>query len=174
MVAWCAAATGSFVVVERTVHAPFDPAPLARLPYPTRSGTAACSCWTRRPPASAPAAGTVVFLVGMAWWEGEPLRVVQLWLPDHPDEGAFLDALAGVHPGGRVAGHLQRAHLRLAAAHHPLPADAPARPPELAGHLDLLPISPRRSSSIGCRTRGWRRWNRAWQACVRTGTCRVH
>ena len=38
----------------------------------------------------ATAAGTVAFLVGLGWWEGDRFRQVQLLLPDHPAEPALL------------------------------------------------------------------------------------
>ena len=46
----------------------------------------------------ATAAGTLAFLIGLAWWEDGLLRIVQLLLPDHADEPALLDALADALP----------------------------------------------------------------------------
>ncbi len=133
------AENGSFVVVEREIHAPFDPRPLARLPYPFDPQRPLFLLDTETTGLGT-AAGTLVFLIGMAWWEGPTLRVVQLWLPDHPDEGAFLDALTGYIPrdawlvtynGRTFDWPLLTTRFRL--MRRP--------PPELAGHLDLLPIS---------------------------------
>ena len=42
----------------------------------------------------ATAAGTVAFLIGLGWWEGDRFRQVQLLLPDHAHERALLTALA--------------------------------------------------------------------------------
>jgi tetratricopeptide (TPR) repeat protein len=86
------------------------------------------------------AAGTLIFLCGMAWWSGETLRVVQLWLPDHPDEGTFLDALADYIPEGAwlVTYNGRTFDWPLITTRYRL---SRREPPELAGHLDLLPIS---------------------------------
>ena len=42
----------------------------------------------------ATAAGTLAFLIGLGWWEGDRFRQVQLLLPDHADEPAMLDGAA--------------------------------------------------------------------------------
>lgn len=129
---------GSVVVVERQVHAPFDPRPLARLPFPVHPDRPLFLLDTETTGLGT-AAGTLVFLIGMAWWDGDQLRVVQLWLPDHPDEGAFLDALTEYMPpdawlvtynGRSFDWPLITTRFRLSRR----------SPPELAGHLDLLPI----------------------------------
>ena len=84
-------------------------------------------------------AGTVAWIVGIGTWDGDVLRVVQLLLPDHPDEAALLDAVTremGPSPvlvsynGRSFDWPLLVARYRL----HGRPA------PELGGHLDLLPI----------------------------------
>ncbi len=130
---------GSFVVVEREIHAPFDPRPLARLPFPIDTDRPLFLLDTETTGLGT-AAGTVIFLIGMAWWDGPTLRVAQLWLPDHPDEGAFLDALTAYMPpdawlvtynGRTFDWPLITTRFRLSRR----------APPELAGHLDLLPIS---------------------------------
>jgi uncharacterized protein YprB with RNaseH-like and TPR domain len=131
--------SGSVVVVERDVHAPLDPRPLAQLPF---------SVDVERPlflldtetTGLGTAAGTLIFLCGMAWWSGQTLRVVQLWLPDHPDEETFLDALAGYVPDGAwlVTYNGRTFDWPLITTRYRL---SRREPPELAGHLDLLPIS---------------------------------
>ena len=84
-------------------------------------------------------AGTVAWVVGVGTWEDDALRVVQLLLPDHPDEPALLDAVAreiGPSPvlvtynGRSFDWPLLVARYRL----HRRPA------PVLGGHLDLLPV----------------------------------
>jgi uncharacterized protein YprB with RNaseH-like and TPR domain len=84
-------------------------------------------------------AGTVAWMVGIGTWEDEALSVVQLLLPDHPDEPALLDAVAreiGPAPvlvtynGRSFDWPLLVARYRL----HGRPA------PVLGGHLDLLPV----------------------------------
>ena len=44
------------------------------------------------------AAGTLAFLVGLGWWEGDRFRQVQLLCPDHADEPALLAALDAAIP----------------------------------------------------------------------------
>lgn len=130
---------GSVVVVERQVHVPFDPRPLTRLPFAVEPGRPLFLLDTETTGLGT-AAGTLVFLIGMAWWDGDVLRVVQLWLPDHPDEGALLDALSAYMPvdawlvtynGRTFDWPLITTRYRLARR----------EPPPLAGHLDLLSIS---------------------------------
>jgi hypothetical protein len=84
-------------------------------------------------------AGTVAWIVGVGTWDGDLLHVVQLLLPDHPDETALLDAVSremGPAPvlvsynGRSFDWPLLVARYRL----HGRPA------PELGGHLDLLPV----------------------------------
>jgi uncharacterized protein YprB with RNaseH-like and TPR domain len=87
----------------------------------------------------ATAAGTVAFLIGLGWWEGDRFRQVQLLLPDHGEEAAMLDAVARHIPadawlitynGRGFDWPLLVTRYRLARR------SAPAH----AGHLDLLPI----------------------------------
>jgi hypothetical protein len=87
----------------------------------------------------ATAAGTVAFLIGLGWWEGDRFRQVQLLLPDHAHERALLTALAAtIAPSAWLVTYNGRgfdwpllvARYRLARR---------AAPPH-AGHLDLLPI----------------------------------
>ncbi|HEV8697887.1 MAG TPA: ribonuclease H-like domain-containing protein [Candidatus Limnocylindrales bacterium] len=87
----------------------------------------------------ATAAGTVAFLIGLGWWEGDRFRQVQLLLPDHAEEPAMLDEIARHIPpeawlvtynGRGFDWPLLQTRYRLA-----------RRPsPEHAGHLDLLPV----------------------------------
>ena len=83
--------------------------------------------------------GTVAFLVGLGWWEGDRFRQVQLLLPDHAEEPALLDALAAAIPadawlvtynGRGFDWPLLETRYRM--ARRPAPAHA--------GHLDLLPF----------------------------------
>ena len=87
----------------------------------------------------ATAAGTVAFLIGLGWWEGDRFRQVQLLLPDHPAEPGLLHRLAAHIPsdawlvtynGRGFDWPLLVARYRMAR----LPA------PVHAGHLDLLPF----------------------------------
>ncbi len=84
------------------------------------------------------AAGTLAFLVGLGWWEGDAFRRLLLACPDHGEEPALLAALETAIPGdawlvtynGRgFDWPLLVTRYRL----HGRPA------PALAGMLDLLP-----------------------------------
>jgi uncharacterized protein len=85
------------------------------------------------------AAGTVAFMIGLGWWQGDRLRLVQLFLPDHSEEGALLDAVAAhTPPGAWLVTYNGRAF------DWPLVETrfrmSRKTPPGLAGHLDLLPV----------------------------------
>jgi len=82
-------------------------------------------------------AGTLAFLVGLGWWEGDRFRQVQLLCPDHADEPALLAALEEAIPseswlvtynGRGFDWPLLTTRYRMAGR---------AAPPH-AGHLDLL------------------------------------
>jgi len=87
----------------------------------------------------ATAAGTVAFLVGLGWWEGDRFRQLQLLLPDHADERALLTALAAtIAPDAWLVTYNGRGFdWPLLVARYRL-ARRPA--PIHGGHLDLLPI----------------------------------
>lgn len=85
------------------------------------------------------AAGTLAFLVGLGWWEGDSFRQVQLLLPDQSDERALLAELAArIPPDAWLVTYNGRGFdwpllvTRFRMARH-------AAPPH-AGHLDLLPL----------------------------------
>jgi hypothetical protein len=87
----------------------------------------------------ATASGTLAFLVGLGWWDGDRFRQAQLLLPDHPAERGLLARLAGQIPadswlvsynGRGFDWPLLVARFRMAGV---------AAPPH-AGHLDLLPF----------------------------------
>ena len=87
----------------------------------------------------ATAAGTVAFLIGLGWWEGERFRQVQLLLPDHAEERALLTALAATIPANAwlVTYNGRGFDWPLLVARYRLARRAA---PVHAGHLDLLPI----------------------------------
>jgi hypothetical protein len=87
----------------------------------------------------ATAAGTVAFLVGLGWWEGDRFRQAQLLLPDQPDEPAFLALLASHIPanGWLVTYNGRAFDWPLLVARFRM---ARRDPPPYAGHLDLLPL----------------------------------
>jgi hypothetical protein len=87
----------------------------------------------------ATAAGSIAFLVGLGWWEGDRFRQAQLLLPDHPDEPALLDLLASHIPanGWLVTYNGKAFDWPLLEARYRM---ARRDPPPHAGHLDLLPF----------------------------------
>jgi len=132
-------ATGSVVWCELPPRRiPLDRSRLAALPGQPPPG-APLICLDTETTGLATAAGTVAFLVGLGWWEGDDFRQVQLLVPDHADEPAMLEALASLIPpdawlvtynGRGFDWPLLVARYRL----HGSPA------PTHAGHLDLLPV----------------------------------
>jgi hypothetical protein len=83
-------------------------------------------------------AGTLAFLVGLGWWQGDRFRQLQLVCPDYGDEPALLAALEAAIPsdawlvtynGRSFDWPLLTTRYRMARR------EAPAH----AGHLDLLP-----------------------------------
>ena len=119
------------------LHAP-DRADLATLPGhpgPDRP----LVCLDTETTGLATAAGTLAFLVGLGWWEGQRFRSIQLLLADPAHEPALLDAIeAGIprdawlvtYNGRGFDWPLLKARFRLARR---------AAPP-LDGHLDLLGV----------------------------------
>ena len=117
---------------------PIDRARLARLPGQPPPD-APLVCLDTETTGLATAAGTVAFLVGLGWWEGDGFRQVQLLLPDHAEEPALLASIAERIPptawlvtynGRGFDWPLLVTRFRMARR------EAPA----LAGHLDLLPL----------------------------------
>ena len=87
----------------------------------------------------ATAAGTVAWLIGLGWWEGDRFRQVQLLLPDHADERALLTAVAAtIEPNAWLVTYNGRGFdwpllvTRFRMARRSAPVHG--------GHLDLLPI----------------------------------
>lgn len=120
---------------------PLERSLLARLPgFP--EPTAPLVCLDTETTGLATAAGTLVFLIGLGWWEGSGFRQVGLLLADEADELALLDLLGRHVPAGaRLVTYNGRAFdWPLLVARFRLRR---RRPPEPAGHLDLLPIARR-------------------------------
>ncbi|MCU0484281.1 MAG: ribonuclease H-like domain-containing protein, partial [Chloroflexi bacterium] len=83
-------------------------------------------------------AGTLAFLVGLGWWEGDRFRQRQLLCPDHADEPALLAALeAEIPPAGWLVTYNGKSFdwPLLTTRYRMARRAAPAH----AGHLDLLP-----------------------------------
>jgi uncharacterized protein YprB with RNaseH-like and TPR domain len=130
---------GSFVRVERrSTVIDVDRDRLAMLPGQPAADVALL-CLDTETTGLATAAGTLAFLVGLGWWEGARFRQVQLLLPDHADEPAFLDELRRHVPvhGWLVTYNGRGFDWPLLVARYRM---ARAAPPDHAGHLDLLPM----------------------------------
>ena len=72
-----------------TVILPLDREALARLPGQPPPDVPLI-CLDTETTGLATAAGTMAFLVGLGWWEGDRFRQAQLILPDQPNEPAML------------------------------------------------------------------------------------
>lgn len=70
---------------------------LARLPGQPGAG-ARLVCLDTETTGLGTAAGTLAFLVGLGWWEGDRFRRLQLVCPDHGEERALLAALEQAIP----------------------------------------------------------------------------
>src|SRR5262249_24053833 len=86
------------------IGGPSTPPPLARPRLAALPGqppsAAPLLCLATETTGLATAAGTLAFLVGHGWWEGNRFRQIQLLLPDHADEPALLQELATHIPRG--------------------------------------------------------------------------
>ncbi|HEX7950830.1 MAG TPA: ribonuclease H-like domain-containing protein [Candidatus Limnocylindrales bacterium] len=134
-------ATHEGIVVRCEVPArsiPVDRERLARLPGQPPAD-APLVCLDTETTGLATAAGTVAFLIGLGWWEGDRFRQVRLLLPDHAHERALLTALAAtIVPAAWLVTYNGRGFdwPLLVARYRLARRAAPAH----AGHLDLLPI----------------------------------
>ena len=133
---------GTVVRVERPSRPlPLERSLLARLPgFPPPETPLVCL--DTETTGLETAAGTLVFLVGLGWWEGSAFRQVGLLLPDEADEPALLETLAGHVPAGaRLVTYNGRSFdWPLLVARYRLRRRPPPGP---VGHLDLLPIARR-------------------------------
>ena len=120
----------------RPVYMPLDRERLAGLPQMPDAATPLL-CLDTETTGLGSAAGTVAFLIGLSWWQGDTMRLLQLALPDHSEEGALLDALTEIVPpdaclvtynGRTFDWPLLETRYRM--GRRP--------PPALGGHLDLL------------------------------------
>ena len=121
-----------------TVVLPLDRERLDALPGQAPAG-APLVCLDTETTGLATAAGTVAFLVGLGWWEGDRFRQVQLLLPDHPAEPGLLARVAAHIPAGAwlVTYNGRGFDWPLLVARYRM---ARQDPPPLGGHLDLLPF----------------------------------
>ncbi len=122
----------------RPVYLPLDRARLATLPG-MPGPDASLLCLDTETTGLGSAAGTVAFMIGIGWWQGDRMRLVQLLLPDYSEEGALLDALADATPlGARLITYNGRTFdWPLLETRYRMCRRVP---PELDGHLDLLPL----------------------------------
>ena len=130
---------GTFVRAEtqRTLI-PVDRERLARLPGQPPADVPLV-CLDTETTGLGSAAGTLAFLIGLGWWEGDVFRQIQLFLPDQSDEVALLTELAAhIPPDSWLVTYNGRGFdwpllvTRFRMARHAAPRHA--------GHLDLLPL----------------------------------
>jgi len=135
---WLATPLGSVVRREPpAVRLPLERERLARLPGQP-APEVPLVCLDTETTGLGTAAGTVAFLVGLGWWEGDRFRQLQLLLPDHADEPALLAALeAAIPPDAWLVTYNGRGFdwPLLVTRYRLLRRAAPAH----AGMLDLLP-----------------------------------
>ena len=121
-----------------TVVLPLDREALARLPGQPRR-TSPLVCLDTETTGLATAAGTMAFLVGLGWWEGDRFRQAQLILPDQPNEPAMLALIEAHIPATAwlVTYNGRGFDWPLLVTRYRM---ARRDPPAHAGHLDLLPF----------------------------------
>jgi RNase_H superfamily len=121
-----------------TVILPVDREALARLPGQPPADVPLV-CLDTETTGLATAAGTMAFLVGLGWWEGDRFRQAQLILPDQPNEPAMLAMIeAHIPPSAWLVTYNGRGFdwPLLVTRYRMARRDAPVH----AGHLDLLPF----------------------------------
>lgn len=121
-----------------TVVLPLDREALARLPGQPPPD-APLVCLDTETTGLATAAGTMAFLVGLGWWEGDRFRQAQLILPDQPNEPAMLALIEAHIPRSAwlVTYNGRGFDWPLLVTRYRM---ARRDPPVHAGHLDLLPF----------------------------------
>jgi hypothetical protein len=130
---------GIYVRVEaESIDLPVDRGRLAGLPGqppPERP----LVCLDTETTGLATAAGTLAFLIGLGWWTGSTFRQVQLLLPDQAEEGVLLDEVARHLPADAwlVTYNGRGFDWPLLVTRYRMSRRAA---PDVAGHLDLLPL----------------------------------
>jgi hypothetical protein len=121
-----------------TVVLPVDRERLARIPGQPPPDVPLV-CLDTETTGLATAAGTMAFLIGLGWWEGDRFRQAQLLLPDQPNEPALLELLEAHIPrtAWLVTYNGRGFDWPLLVARYRM---ARRDPPVHAGHLDLLPF----------------------------------
>ncbi len=136
---WIRGDGGGHVRIEpESIRLPIDRDRIAGLPDHPRPDVPLI-CLDTETTGLATGAGTVAFLIGLGWWDGDQFRQVQLLLPDQAGEPGMLDALAELLPasGWLVTYNGRSFDWPLLVARFRLNRRSP---PPLAGHLDLLPF----------------------------------
>jgi uncharacterized protein YprB with RNaseH-like and TPR domain len=120
----------------RPTYLPLDRVRLAALPGMPAPATPLL-CLDTETTGLGSAAGTVAFLVGLGWWDGDRLRLLQLLLPDHSEERSLLDALTAEIPAGAwlVTYNGRTFDWPLLETRYRM---SRLLPPAFDGHLDLL------------------------------------
>jgi hypothetical protein len=135
---WLGGPAGHVVRVEpASISLPLERRRLAALPGQPPAD-ARLLCLDTETTGLGTAAGTLAFLVGLGWWEGDRFRQMQLLCPDHGDEPALLDAIdAAIPPDAWLVTYNGRSFdWPLLVTRYRLARRAP---PAHAGALDLLP-----------------------------------
>ena len=95
---WLSGPAGNVVRVEpATISLPLERPRLALLPGQPPAD-ARLVCLDTETTGLGTAAGTLAFLVGLGWWEGDRFRQLQLLCPDHAAEPALLAAVDAAIP----------------------------------------------------------------------------
>jgi hypothetical protein len=129
---------GVHVRVEGTaVDLPVDRHRLARLPGQPPADLPLV-CLDTETTGLATAAGTLAFLIGLGWWNGTSFRQVQLLLPDQGEEPVMLQEVARYIPTDAwlVTYNGRGFDWPLLVTRYRM---SRRPPPDVAGHLDLLP-----------------------------------
>ena len=135
---WLSGPGGHIVRIDpETIALPLERPRLASLPGQPPAD-ARLVCLDTETTGLGTAAGTLAFLVGLGWWEGDRFRQVQLLCPDHGDEAALLATVeAAIPPDSWLVTYNGRGFdwpllvTRYRLIRRP--------PPVHAGMLDLLP-----------------------------------
>jgi uncharacterized protein YprB with RNaseH-like and TPR domain len=122
----------------KPTYLPIDRERLSTLPGMPRAD-APLLCLDTETTGLGSAAGTVAFMIGVGWWQGQRMRLVQLLLPDLSEEGAVLDTLAATMPAGAwlVTYNGRTFDWPLLETRYRMGRRVP---PSFDAHLDLLPL----------------------------------
>ena len=160
---------GRFVRVEgRSVDIAVDRARLAGLPGQPPADRPLV-CLDTETTGLATAAGTVAFLIGLGWWEGDAVPPGPAAAARPRGRGGAAGRARPAHPARCLARDLQRPRLRLAVARRALP-DGPTRRAQSTTGTSISCRSCGACSGTGWTTRGCRPWSGRCSASCATTT----